>query len=346
MNLGQAYEGWQQQTQNRTLYARTKEAFRKAWFTLPTNEPCSYYTREVLGRALAETRVIESFKAQAASVMIHVLNFANWAEPKFNPKPDFTMDDLMEYTKGPLADPNKIKPEEKPSCLDDYEDDNDLDVDPVTAMPRRAMEKEEQKEKPAQESDSRDPLAGVSFEDKPEDETDMEQNDKKPRGRTPRPVAQISPETMEVVKIWPSITDAERETGACNLDRAVSLLRRSADYYWSNPDDAATFKQRLEEKQRQMTERQKEQAERMRKKIKPKAKAEKTAVKPSPAVKVSVTQDPTPPTVTQRQYEQPINDTASITLDGFTDDELMDELDRRGWQGELTRTQIVTIGVK
>ena len=342
MNLAQAYQGWKEQTQNRTLYARTKEAFRKAWFTLPTNKPCSYYTREVLGRALAETRVIESFKAQAASVMIHVLNFANWAEPKFNPKPDFTMDDLMEYTKGPLADPNKIKPAEKPSCLDDYEDDNDLDVDPVTALPRKAMEQED-----AQSGGSSAVESGTAAGE-PETKTDenMGQNDKKPRGRTPRPVAQIHPETMEVVKVWPSITDAERETGACNLDRAVSLLRRSADYYWSSPDDAATFKQRLEEKQRQTAERQKEQAERMRGNIKPKDKAAKTVVKPSPAVQVAVTPDPTPSAVTQHRYEQPINDTARPALDAFADDELMDELDRRGWQGELTRTQIVTIGVK
>ena len=30
----------------------------------------------------------------------------------------------------------------------------------------------------------------------------------------------------------------------------------------------------------------------------------------------------------------------------FSDDELMEELDRRGWEGELSRRQIVTIGAK
>ena len=30
----------------------------------------------------------------------------------------------------------------------------------------------------------------------------------------------------------------------------------------------------------------------------------------------------------------------------YTDDELLEELDRRGWEGELSRRQVVTIGAK
>ena len=107
MNLDKAYKEWQDLSQNRELYVKTREAFRKAWFTLPTNKPCSYYTKQILGEALAATREVESVKTNAASVMVHVLTFANFAEPKLNPKPDFTFHDLMEYTRGPLADPGK-----------------------------------------------------------------------------------------------------------------------------------------------------------------------------------------------------------------------------------------------
>ena len=97
--------------ENRELYVKTRDAFRKAWFSLPTNKPCSYYTRDVLGEALAASREIESNKVKAASVMVHVLDFANWAEPKFNPKPDFTWQDLMEYTKGPLRKTEDPEPD-------------------------------------------------------------------------------------------------------------------------------------------------------------------------------------------------------------------------------------------
>jgi len=37
---------------------------------------------------------------------------------------------------------------------------------------------------------------------------------------------------------------------------------------------------------------------------------------------------------------------AQQALAVFSDDELLDELDRRGWQGDLRRTQVVTIGAK
>ena len=99
MTLSQAYNGWSIQSQNRKHYNATKEMFRKSWFMLETNQPCSYYTEQILGEALAKTRVIETYKVNAASVMIQVLEFANFAEPKVNPKPDFTIRDLMKYTR-------------------------------------------------------------------------------------------------------------------------------------------------------------------------------------------------------------------------------------------------------
>ena len=339
MNLAQAYSGWQQQSQNRTLFAKTREAFRKAWFYLPTNKPCSYYTKEVLGEALAKTREIESNKANAASVMIHVLTFANWAEPKFNPKPDFTIDDLMEYTKGPLADPDKIggknKPAEKPSCLDDMEDDTDLDVDPVTVLPRQAMAQEAIDTIKVRENDQ---LAGIDFNEETKTQKDMKT--KKPKGRQPKPIVQIDPDTLQVIEKWPSMSDATKELGLCHVEVAISKLRKAGGFYWSLAADADTFKARLEEKQRQADERQKQQAEKMREK-----KTLKTVIKPSPAVQVANTPDPTPSSVTQHQPEdeQPRN-AANDALESFTDYELLEELDRRGWEGELRRTMVVTIG--
>ena len=339
MNLAQAYSGWQQQSQNRTLYAKTREAFRKAWFDLPTNKPCSYYTKEVLGEALAKTREIESNKAKAASVMIHVLTFANWAEPKFNPKPDFTIDDLMEYTKGPLADPDKIggknKPAERPSCLDDMEDDTDLDIDPVTALPRRAMAQEAIDTIKVREND---PLAGIDFNEETKTQEDMKT--KKPKGRQPKPIVQIDPDSLQVIKEWPSMSDATKELGLCHVEVAISKLRKAGGFYWSLAADADTFKARLEEKQRQADKRQKQQAASMREK-----KTLKTVIKPSPAVQVANTPDPTPSSVTQHQPEdeQPRN-AANDALESFTDDELLEELDRRGWEGELRCTLVVTIG--
>ena len=37
MNLDKAYKEWQDLSQNRELYVKTREAFRKAWFTTMIN---------------------------------------------------------------------------------------------------------------------------------------------------------------------------------------------------------------------------------------------------------------------------------------------------------------------
>lgn len=340
MNLSQAYLGWQQQSENRKLYVNTRDAFRKAWFTLPTNKPCSYYTKEILGEALAATREIESNKTKAASVMIHVLTFANFAEPKFNPKPDFTYHDLMEYTKGPLADPDIVKPQEKPSCLDDL-DDTDLDIDPVTALPRQRKEQESPDE---------------PNETKPE--KDMEPKEKKPRGKEPKPVAQIDPKTLNVVKVWSSRSDAERQLGAHNIDRCVKLLRKSADFYWCDADQADNFKERLKAKTKAAAEKTLTRVK-VKTKVakKPKTKTAKLESKNTKSLVDKFAEE-------QQAFEQlkregklsvasssPTEDlqphnAAADALKVFTDEELLAELDRRGFEGELTRVQRFAIGRK
>lgn len=319
MNLAQAYQGWQQQSQNRELYKNTKEAFRKAWFTLPTNKPCSYYTKEVLGMALAETRVIESFKAKAASVMCHVLAFANWAEPKFNPMPDFNFEDLMEYTKGPLADPNKVKPKENPSHLNDDDDINDLDIDPITGLPRKTTENETElptedvapvlSDSPALSSRPRE--GDISNETTTEEiKTNETMEPMRTRGRQARKVCQIDPMTLQVIRTYNSCCEAQRITGAKNIDRAAKKLQAAANYYWQYPEDVPTFAERLKQKQK-ITARVDE--------VPVLAPA---ATEPAPIVKLP------------------------HDLSNFSDQELFTELELRGYQGELQIIKKVTIGTK
>ena len=378
MNLRQAYDGWSKQEQNRQLYVKTREAFRRAWFTLPTNKPCSWYTADVLALALAETRVVESDKVKAASVMIHVLTWANFAEPKWNPKPTFEIKDVTRLIHLPADELEKererimaaqvCQPERpKPS-----EEENDLDIDPVTALPRKAMAAEDaqpvnhgdcptdssaaeiegtvpcdsHRPDKGETSDDADPLAGIDFDDpkevadalmeqsarimndKPNEETSMEQ--KKPRGKAPKPVAQLDPETLKVVKVWPSRCEAERQTGACNIDRCIAKHRMSAGYYWCMPEEADTFKPNpLSGNQ-------------------PKPAKPKQEVSPSSGDATRRGQSPCSPSATTHTGDSPrvSRPAASQALAVFTDDELLEELDRRGWEGELSRRQVVTIGAK
>lgn len=347
MNLGQAYQGWQQMEENRELYIKTREAFRKAWFQLPTNKPCSYYTKEVLGNALAATYVIESFKAKAASVMIHVLNFANWAEPKFNPKPDFTFEDLMEYTKGskrevepaPESDEKEylldaIKIREKAVMTDlkieevaTFEPMTPCDEhgNPIEGSPSIIISVPESIE--VSDDSSEDPCAGISFDDdnnEEETKTEMNMEEKKKRGKQPKPVAQIDATTYQVIKVWPSMTEAEAELGIYHIAVAISKLRKAGGSYWSLPADADTFKERLDEKMRQTGERQ---------------KPTKPATKKVDQRVADLGQVALP---SKGEERNAVKDALAV----FSDDELMEELDRRGWEGELSRRQIVTIGAK
>ena len=373
MNLGQAYQAWQQQSQNRELYLKTREAFRKAWFTLPTNKPCSYYTKEVLGTALAETRVIQSFKARAASVMIHVLTFANFAEPKYNPLPDFTFEDLMEYTKGPLADPNKI------AVKREQDDDiNDLDIDPITALPRSSGIEEPTED--AVPVPSASALDDATTTDETKTENDMEQ--KRPRGKQPRKVCQIDAKTLEVIHTYDSCSSGCKTAGVKNLDRAIKLLQKAGGYYWQYPEDVPTFAERLKKKQEDMIAQKTAIAsvdatpyfdERVTPKFKvgdhvwakqPEelhgrtgyVKAVDTARK---MYEVSygadlflvaekdlelVNEDTYNGTAETLEYFTKIK--KSLSLSDFTDQELLDELDLRGYQGELQVIRKVTLGSK
>lgn len=335
--------------ENRELYIKTREAFRKAWFQLPTNKPCSYYTKEVLGNALAATYVIESFKAKAASVMIHVLNFANWAEPKFNPKPDFTFEDLMEYTKGPKREvapaPEQIAPvsditldaikvREK-AQMTEIEIEKFATLKPLTPCDEHGnpIEGSPSIIIPVPESievsddSSEDPLAGISFDDdnnEEETKTEMNMEEKKKRGKQPKPVAQIDATTYQVIKVWPSMTEAEAELGIYHIAVAISKLRKAGGFYWSLPADADTFKERLGEKMRQTGERQKP--------TKPATKKVDQRVADFGQVALP----------SKGEERNAVKDALAV----FSDDELMEELDRRGWEGELSRRQIVTIGAK
>ncbi len=390
MNLRQAYDGWSQQSQNKQLYVKTRDAFRRAWFTLPTNKPCSWYTKDILALALAETRVVESDKVKSASVMVHVLTWANFAEPKWNPKPNFKTEDVTRLLHLPADELEKERQR-------------------ITAAMQTMTEPEQPKSDEGNNSDDdADPLAGIDFDDKKQvadalmeqsarimndkqiNETSMEQ-EKKPRGKAPKPVAQIHPDTFEVVKVWPSRGAAENELGACNLDRCIAKLRKSAGFYWSDPQDAETFKLRLMAKQAETPSAPYNMEEQRHPNPKPKKEepapdevpASVAASAPTPKFKAgdhvwakqpkalagrtgivkfidtyrmeySVLFDVDLwllPEANLELVNEPVSSgylTKRITegLADYTDDELLEELDRRGWEGELSRRQVVTIGSK
>jgi len=398
MNLRQAYDGWSKQEQNRQFYVNTRDAFRRAWFALPTNKPCSWYTKDVLALALAETRVVESDKVKAASVMLHVLTWANFAEPKYNPKPDFKTEDVTRLIHLPADKLEKERQRINAAMLCQPMPEEKADED------NKATATEEPAATPDNDAD---PLKGIDFDDKqqvagalmeqsarimndkPEEETNMEQK-KRQRGKAPKPVAQIDPETLKVIKVWPSRGEAERELGVCNIDRAIKRLQKAGGFYWQYPEDIDTFADRLKQKQ--------DGQQQPKPKAKPKTKGlmeqfeeeyrqftgQQAVERPdSPKFHIGdrvcnmlpqyagmvgtvetegewlgrtygyeVKTDNASYRMLESEMmpapaEQPVSETFTPEpLSTYSDEELMEELDRRGFEGELSRRVVFTIGAK
>ena len=322
MKLSEAYSQWQRQQACRPLYMRTREAFRKVWFALPTNKETGYYTLDVLGAALSAADAADSDKTNAASVMVHVLAYANTADPEHSPLPDFDYNAVL------AASPPRLP-------MPSGNTKADAGETTTVVLPDSAVTAgEENLPSPAPSS----PAVR--------------------RGRAPKPYAQIDPVTFEVVKVWPTMAEAERATGAANLWRCAAKFTQSAGFFWSEAADAGTFRQRLEEHGK---------GARRRRSVKTGQPAKRKSAAAS-AVKEPAVKD-TVHVASPQELEGPVfmpaseaavhkitpdltrgtstvgGDTAaSRALAVFSDDELLEELDRRGFEGELRKTYIYTLG--
>ena len=135
---------------------------------------------------------------------------------------------------------------------------------------------------------------------------------KKRKGKEPRPVVQIDPETLKPIKTWNSLKDIQTELGLKNIGRAVDNKTKVGGFFWSNPDDADKFKPKT--------------ASRTRK--------PKTVCKPA---RGNQTEEILKKEVIESvSHAEPAQQRERPSLQQFTDKELADELKARGWKGELT----------
>jgi hypothetical protein len=380
MTLQEAYQGWQEQEQNRKLFTKTREAFRKAWFQLPTNKPCEYYTKEILGEALAATREVESNKAKAASVMIHVLTFANFAEPGDNPKPEFTYDDLMKFTQAPVKKPTLRQRDTENKSVKSVESVGEKNADQTTPAEDGSIKTQS----PTQEGKAAAPIK-KSTSAKPNASGDQAAASL-PKGegqggariirKVDDDICQLDLRTLEVIKRWPHALRIKQELGIHNVVRAIERCGVAGGFYWSYSKDLDTFAARLAARQQHNAQAHADHCAKMRAAKNPQAENKpqdtqkdteekpKSRRKPKPksgddpktaevGTKVSVSPTGERPASHHGQFQlcpasgpEDRRSAASKALDVFTDDELFAELDRRGWFGYFSRTEIVTIGTK
>lgn len=311
MNLDKAYETWGQLSDNRELYYKTKTLFRKMWWLIPTNKPCSYYTLPVLARALQQANGAHSDKVSAASVMVHVLNFANSVNND-NPKPSFVFQDILDYTG------------EHPSQMEQT----------IERIEAAKEDKPLVKVKPAAQA-KRDGELARRAGTVPKAAIKREKNDagigsserEQTRRDNGKSVVQLDAETLQVIKVWPSCFAAQKELGIKNVQRAIVRHGISGGFYWCRPGDEEDFKPM-----------DKRANNRVPHPLTPEQKQLHKKVFDAPTRKV-------PKTLQEAHdnLQQAINEHVDEVLHCCTQDELIAELRRRQWKGVLHITQTIEL---
>ena len=349
MTLQEAYQGWQQLQQNRALFAKTREAFRKSWLQLPTNKPCEFYTKDILGELLAATDQAEENKAKAASVMIHVLTYAHQQEPGDNPMPRFTYDDLMKYT--------KVAPEKKRTIR--KVDDEICQLDPKTLKvikrwPHAHRIHQELGIGNVRRAIERCGVAGGFYWTYSADLDTFAKRLAAHKDHNAQAHADHCAKMREAKK--PQITQIDTEE-KIHTEEKPKRRKKPGDTVGTVPAVGSDAKERTTEELPPSVVTPTDEGG---KKTKPKSGDNSKTAKVGTKVSVSTTEGQqmgTVPAVTpesSHQGQSPLcpdaaapgdnRFRASKALEVFTDEELFAELDRRGWHGCFSRTEIVTIG--
>lgn len=70
---------------------------------------------------------------------------------------------------------------------------------------------------------------------------DMKEQKRKTRVRQSKPVVQMQSDTMDIVQVWPSVSQAEKMLAIRNIGRAIENKRMAGGYFWCFQEDAADF---------------------------------------------------------------------------------------------------------
>ena len=186
-------------------------------------------------------------------------------------------------------------------------------------------------------------------------------------------ICQLDPKTLEVIRKWPHAHRINQELGIGNVVRAIGRCGIAGGFYWTYSKDLDTFAARLAARQQHNAQAHADHCAQMRA-----AKEPQTNNKPQNTQKAASKREESEARIDSHEREQARpqgKDTekksvksvksvgkkkaaqsvssvankrsaAQAALDVFTDDELFAELDRRGWFGYFSRTEIVTIGTK
>lgn len=145
---------------------------------------------------------------------------------------------------------------------------------------------------------------------------------KRTGGRPSTPICKIDPETLKVVKTFESQKAACESVGT-DISKAVSRGYKSSGFYWCKKSNAKAFIRILEAK-------------------KLNAEAKKPEVRQQHLAKIKEERE-TAVANARQQFEEEVVNTVADILTKATDEELLTEIRRRGWQGSITISKQIEI---
>lgn len=289
----------------------------QVWKKLDFSIPCKEVTLAVLREALAKRGpVYAEDKARAASVMVHVLTFAHQEQPQECPMPMFDYGALLKDAETMPLPAEKEQKERKALKLE-----------------RKVLKSEQNTPDMEQRKQTR-----VTPKIPYQGERDTLGRSK---NRAKRKVAQIDPSTLKIVRVWESMGAAEHVLGIKNISRAIDKKRLAGGFYWCDEKDAATFEPREDMRGRKSGTAE-EPAGAATEPLPTEQKASKDDEDVANAPEAEDIAD-----AVERDIDdfiggfghgavQPGKTAVAPTLSEFTDKELIDEVQRRGWKGDVT----------
>ena len=219
MTLKQAFTQWGAIPEHTVLAAKNRMNMQKVLFEKHASMDVTLIDRHFMDLVIKDSKADHRAVVNATSCLCHVLTWLHETEPNTYPSPDFdyNLSSITSTRQQTVESKNKFPSKKNQSVI------NQDDIDPLKGIDF---------------SDGNDVLNTAS---------DMKQNDsvKQPASKSSIPVAQLNPDTLKLIKIWPSRSEAERGLGVRNIDRAVKKGRPLAGFFWCNPDDIDIFQPKL-----------------------------------------------------------------------------------------------------
>lgn len=313
MTLKQAFIEWAAIPENMALAARSRCAVNSVLLKKHGDNDVRRFTEFAVRVLMQECKDPKTMKTQAASILVHVLNYA--AKKGVCQKPEF------DYT---IAGTGKAKPTKEAHSKDPFAE-SVSEVVGEDASGEHSPEHPSGRDKFGQFTKGMKPwnTGGVGYFG---------------GGRKPVPVCQLHPETLEVVANFENMGAAHDKTGIFNIRRALDDHKMSGGYYWCRQGEEKDFKSGYVRGPKTKTW--------SRKKGSKQTPAKPTricscAIKEIPVQERS-RRKPTadkPAVVEERGNVMPDQtgqgSTTHAPLSIFSDAELRAELERRGWYGTL-----------